>query len=80
MVTLGCCLCPVADMLCDLEQTFPLSGPELPELKCEKLLLPVVSNSGKSQAGGGALESSFLSPPPSHPTALTDFPLLSHQA
>lgn len=50
--------CPVADMLCDLEQTFPLSGPELPELKCEKVR-PVVSNSGRSLTGGGAFDSSF---------------------
>lgn len=48
----------MADMLCDLEQTFPLSGPELPELKCEKVR-PVVSNSGRSLTGGGAFDSSF---------------------
>lgn len=36
---------------CDLEQTLRLPGPELPELKCEKVS-PVVSNSRKGLAGG----------------------------
>lgn len=58
---------------CDLEQTLPLPGPRLPELKCEKVLL-VVSTAVRAWREGGAFHSSFSPKSPPHPVAPTHPP------